>query len=249
MTNIKRIATLDIEGDGLSAERNKELFPEGNHQDPNTIIWSATFAYRDDNGKLVNYTLVSKLPNHTREVKHGIYTVAHHKDTTVIPDEVWAKHVFNKKPRQEDGERRPVHSCVNEFDLIGRVILYAAMLTDRGYKIYCKGYGNHNYDLKAICYSMYRLKGKATAESVLDIFTQKLPLINATPLIPELNNQWIDTERQIKSGCWEENQLYMKIGIKHNIEDAIQLLNIITNSKYIKESAVNERIDSIKEDF
>jgi hypothetical protein len=123
------------------------------------------------------------------------------------------------------------------------------MLTDSGYKIYCKGYGNHNYDLKAICYSMYRLKGKSTAESVVDILTNKFPLINATPLIPDVNTKWVKTEEQVHTGNYKLNQQYMNTGIKHNIEDAIQLLNIITNSKYIKEFAVNERVESIKEDF
>lgn len=228
-----RILTLDLEGDGLSADINQQLFPNDNHQDPNTIIWCATIAYRDDNNKLITNTYVAKLPNHTREVKDGIMTKAYHEDSTYVPKKIWSNGEFHER----------IKEFKSEFELLNGLTHDLYDLHRNGYKIYCKGYGKYNYDYLAMYNSLNRIN-KGLASSFDDLFGKHIGFNNASELYPEINKHWVETSKQIKTGKWVDNQKYMSCGIKHNIEDAIQLLNILP--KYIEQK---NKLDSLNEDF
>lgn len=209
------------------------MFPNDNHQDPNTIIWCATIAYRDDNNKLITNTYVAKLPNHTREVKDGIMTKAYHEDSTYVPKKIWANGEFHER----------INEFKSEFELLCSLTHDLFDLHRNGYKIYCKGYGKYNYDYLAMYNSLNRIN-KALASSFDNLFGKHIGIRNASELYPEINKHWVETSKQIKTGEWVDNQKYMSCGIKHNIEDAIQLLNILP--KYIEQK---NKLDSLNEDF
>lgn len=229
-----KIMTLDLEGDGLDAEINQKLFPTGNHQDPNTQIWCATLAFRDDNNKLNTETYVAKLPNHTREVKDGIMTKAYHEDTTYVPQRIWLNDHFIYS----------IYKQNNELELIRSLTSSLFNYYNMGYKIYCKGYGKYNYDYLAIYNSLNRIGDESLAKSFEKLFGNVIGMNNAAEEFPEINKLWKETSKQVKSGEWVDNQRYMSFGIKHNIEDAIQLLNILP--KFVDQK---NKLDSLNGDF
>lgn len=242
MTSTNRILTLDIEGDGLDASRNQELFPEGNHQDPNTQIWCATIAHKDDDNKLITDTYIAKLPNHTRLVKDGIMTKAYHEDSTKVPEKI----AVNNKWLNGCEYEQHIFKLYSEWDLIKTLSDMLAVFDMCGYKIYCKGYGKYNYDYLAICNSFNRLKAHkqdaSSTEMIIGIVG--CGMINAAKEFPEINKLWKETSKQVKSGNWVPNQEYMNWGVKHNIEDAVQLLNILQ-----KPIAQKNKLDSLNGDF
>lgn len=226
-----KILTLDLEGDGLSADINQQLFPEGNHQDPNTQIWCATIALRTEDNSLLTETIVSKLPNHTREVKDGIMTKAYHEDSTRIPDKIWANGDWHDR----------ICKCRDEYELIINLLKELSHFQRQGYTIYCKGYGEYNYDYIALANSFMRLRN-TNFDKLVE--TVGLKFHNTSTEFPELDKQWVETAKQVKTGEWKDNQKYMACGIKHNIEDAIQLLNLIP--KYLN---IKERTNNLNADF
>lgn len=226
-----KILTLDLEGDGLDAEINQKLFPDGNHQDPNTQIWCATIALRTEDNSLLTETLVAKLPNHTREVKDGIMTKAYHEDTTNVPNKIWANGEFHER----------ILECEDEFELIIKLLNELHFFQRRGYDIYCKGYGEYNYDYIALSNSIHRIKGWELDQIIQ---TTGIKFHNTSTEFPELEKHWTETAKQVKTGEWKDNKKYMAWGIKHNIEDAIQLLNLIP--KYLN---IKERTNDLNEDF
>ena len=58
-------------------------------------------------------------------------------------------------------------------------------------------------------------------------------------------NGWKHTAPQAKAGEWIDNQEYLRNAVKHNIEDAIQLADII----YGKEKFCRFTIDKISENI
>ena len=237
-----KIMTLDLEGDGLDAEINQKLFPNGNHQDPNTQIWCATIAFKDDNNKLITDTYVAKLPNHTRLVKDEYWTKAYHEDSTKVPKKI----VVNNKWLNGCEYEQRIIQMNDEWELIKYLSDSLLTYSYRGYKLYCKGYGKYNYDYLAICNSFNRLRAnKPDASDIeLDIGIVGCGMINAAKEFPEINSLWQETSKQVKSGNWVPNQEYMNWGVKHNIEDAVQLLNILQ-----KPVAMKNKLDSLNGDF
>ena len=255
MTNTNRILTLDIEGDGLDASRNQELFPEGNHQDPNTQIWCATIAYKDDNNKLITDTYIAKLPNHPRLVKPILWNEDH---TIMLRDEIWTSafhDVETKVPKKINIDNKWLNGCKyeqriheldSEWDLISWLVCNLLTYDYMGYNICCKGYGEYNYDYLAIYNSFNRLKAnrEEDEDSILDIEYLGKRMINAAKEFPAINKLWQETSKQVKCEQRAPNQEYIRWGVKHNMEDSIQLLNLLQ-----KPIAEKNKLDSINEDF
>jgi len=191
-----KFRTIDIEGDG-NTYVNKRLFPEGNHFDPDTIMWCITFCDQDYN----TLTLVKKLPPETRVI-NGVNgkdrTVARHELTTVIP-------------RFIDNHEIVEFTDWKEFL---KEITWQIMIS--GGDIYSKGYGKYNYDAMV-------LKANFDRNDMFDGVSHLIKSVNTT--------KWEETTRQTKKGGWIPNQEFTENGIKHNIEDAIQLAQRINNKE------------------
>lgn len=195
-----RYITLDIEGDGLSQEYNKQVFPEGNHYDKDTRIWCVTF----HNGS-TNKTFVCKLPKTTRRLPRPYrvgnsicwYTRAFHEDSTVVPETL-------------NGYR------IERIDDYGRFLKRIAEFIETASKlgiiIYFKGYGSYNYDKDAL----------------RDNFAKFGINCDLSCLINKSVNNWHKTTPQVNSRQHLANQQYMEQGIIHNIEDAKQLFDYCT---------------------
>lgn len=243
MYDIKKFIAIDIEGDGLDKSINQKIFPDGCHIDPNTRIWCATIAIRSvATGAINTRTYVTKL-NGTRAVigpngrMAGMTTAEHYKETT-IPKQM--ETIFGS---------HEVIECPNEQVLLTRLLSEINYLTCnlRNY-IWIKGYGEYKYDYMAIINSLDRLfktdpryddKLKELINSVFGAY-----IYNATTEFPRITVDWPGTTEQISAGRFKDNQTYMNTGIRHNIEDTVQLLNMV--ERYAKQSNAEE---SIKEDF
>lgn len=191
-----KFRTIDIEGDG-NTYVNKRLFPDGNHFDPDTIMWCITFCDQDYN----TLTLVKKLPPETRVI-NGVTrkdrTVARHELTTVIPKVI-------------DNHEIVEFTDWKEFL---KEITWQIMIS--GGDIYSKGYGKYNYDAMV-------LKANFDRNDMFDGVSHLIKSVNTT--------KWEETTRQTKKGGWIPNQEFTENGIKHNIEDAIQLAQRINNKE------------------
>lgn len=191
-----KFRTIDIEADG-NTKVNKRLFPDGNHFDPDSIMWCVTFCDQDYN----TLTLVKKLPHETRVI-NGVTgkdrTVARHELTTVIP-----KIIDN-------------HEIVEFTDWkeFLKEITWQIMISCGD--IYSKGYGKYNYDAMV-------LKANFDRNDMYDGVSHLIKSVNTT--------KWEETTCQIKKGGWVPNQEFTENGIKHNIEDAIQLAQRINNNE------------------
>lgn len=201
--------TIDLEGDGLNREYNKQIFPDGNHFDPETRIWCCTFCGNKEDGTIGKSTFVCKLPPVPRRLlkpyKKGGYDVwvtsAIHEVNTVIPEDMV----------EDDFEA----DMYKEF--ITRIYRRLRTACDKGITVYFKGYGTYEYDkdLLRINFMKYNLP-----TDVLDCMKLYTP------------DKWESTELQIVHARIP-NQEYMNVGIKHNIEDAVQLLKVINSSTTI----------------
>lgn len=191
-----KFRTIDIEGDG-NTYVNKRLFPDGNHFDPDTIMWCITFCDQDYN----TLTLVKKLPPETRVI-NGVTgkdrTVARHELTTVIPKVI-------------DNHEIVEFTDWKEFL---KEITWQIMISSGD--IYSKGYGKYNYDAMV-------LKANFDRNDMFDGVSHLIKSVNTT--------KWEETTRQTKKGGWIPNQEFTENGIKHNIEDAIQLAQRINNKE------------------
>lgn len=192
---INEFKTIDIEGDGLAAQINQKLFPEGNHFDPGTIIWCVTICDQDYN----TTTFVHKLPDKPRPVKNGYCTKAVHYASSKVPESV-------------DG-----HKVIEYTDIKDFLREVCSAIYDS--KVYCKGYWDgkelYNYD-----------------RTVLEANIDRYGCIGHTVTrnIEALRvDNWKRTCNQVKTGQWIDNEQYMINGIRHNIEDAIQLAKRINN--------------------
>ena len=116
-----KIVTIDIEGDGLSRDLNKKLFPEGGHYDPDTRLWCITFT--DDKG---TDTYVCKLPTQPRQGRK-----AYHEAATKVPKEI-------------NGHK--VTEVTDYWSFLNTIYLLLKLYKASGYKICFKGYGKYDYD-------------------------------------------------------------------------------------------------------
>lgn len=193
-----KFRTIDIEGDGLKSSINQKLFPNGNHFDPDTIMWCITFCDQDYD----TLTLVKKLPPEKRMV-HGVKDMlnsSYHEITTVIPKVIDNHEIIEFTDWQEFLKEITWQIMISEGD------------------IYSKGYGEYNYDAMV-------LKANYERNNVYDGVSKLIKAVNPT--------KWNKTFEQVKNYI-VPNQEFTERGIKHNIEDAIQLAQRI-NSKEVKQ--------------
>ena len=195
--------TLDCEADGLNKEYNRQVFPDGNHFDPESRIWSVTFCRPD----MATRTFVSMIP-HTRQLpgyyrhKNGTLmnrTLAYHEITNIVPKNV----VIN------DGSTRAVNEITDYTSYLTKL---RDMIESCPLQIAFKGFGSHDYDVELLKVNFDRYN----IEYNKDMF-DKFVNIN----IPKSN--WKATHEQTHAGHYITNQQYMVNGIIHNIEDAIEL--------------------------
>jgi len=236
MIDIKKIVTLDLEGDGLKKEINQKLFPTGCHIDPNTRIWCATFTARM-NGQIVTSTYTTKL-NGTRAVyvngRMSGMTTAEHYDSTVIPTEIDT--VFG---------HHQIRAFKDERDLFVSLIRNLMILGNK-YEVWVKGYNGYKYDYLALMNSMVRLWPDTNMTKVVDFMNDVISIKfrDAAAEFPKLQVNWPGTTEQVQIGDFKDNQTYMNTGIIHNIEDSYQLFTMV--ERYAKEANAEE---SIKGDF
>lgn len=181
--------------DGLKSSINQKLFPNGNHFDPDTIMWCITFCDQDYN----TLTLVKKLPPEKRMV-HGVKDMlnsSYHEITTVIPKIIDNHEIIEFTDWQEFLKEITWQIMISEGD------------------IYSKGYGEYNYDAMV-------LKANYERNNVYDGVSKLIKSVNPT--------KWDKTFEQVKNYI-VPNQEFTERGIKHNIEDAIQLAQRINNKE------------------
>lgn len=135
----------------------------------------------------------------------------------LVKDGVYTKAVHYKDSVvPKDIEGHEITEFTDTMKFINAIMMKIMM--SPGYT-YCKGYKGYNYDamlLKSFC-DRNNYYGDLAIEYV-------------KPIEPSV---WSETHNQIKSGNWIDNQTYMVNGIKHNIEDAIQLAQRINNKEVI----------------
>lgn len=198
-----KYVTLDCEADGLNKEYNRQVFPEGNHFDPESRIWSVTFCRPD----MRTITYVSMIPN-TRQLprsyrhKNGTLmnrTLAYHEITNIVPKSV----VIN------DGTFHSVKEITVYTEYLTKL---RDMIAACPLQIAFKGFGAHDYDvdLLKVNFDRYHI------EYDKEMFS-KFVNINI------VNADWKATHRQTQAGHYTTNQQYMVNGIIHNIEDTVEL--------------------------
>ena len=240
LVKAKRIVALDLEGDGLSAQINQKIFPNGNHFDPNTRIWCASIATKliGDcklfHNETITHTMCAKL-NGTRPViddngRMAGMTVAEHYLNTVVPQTM-----------QVFGDDRHIVDVSNEARLIKGIKHLLSILdapdvttgTESDTIICVKGYGEYNYDAMLLNAACKRLGLSIPANKFSN-------LINVSPII----GNWNPTHSQIKVNQYVDNQKYLETGIRHCIEDTIQLCDYL-----YKAQAYYKKLNNIHGDF
>lgn len=237
MIEIKKIVTLDLEGDGLKKEINQKLFPTGCHFDPGTRIWCATLTTRSKEGRIVTDTYTTKL-NGTRAIyvndRMVGMTTAEHYASTVIPTEV--NTIFGK---------HHIRPCDTIDIFMKELILELCNYSSNGYEIWIKGYrdiaGNYyKYDRIALLNATYKVFNKTSKKTInLAFVNNGIKFRDAAAEFPKLQVNWPGTTEQVQIGDFKDNQPYMNTGIIHNIEDSYQLFTMV--ERYAKESNAEER--------
>ena len=109
---------------------------------------------------------------------------------------------------------RPVMEIPNVKDFLYQV--YWKLVTMA--PVYSKGYGKYNFDLQAL-YANFERAGLWTRP-----LEGTVKSVNTT--------RWNRTSSQVYTGGYKGNREYMMDGIRHNIEDSIQLAERIKNKEY-----------------
>ena len=161
----------------------------------------------------ITRTYVCKLPNKPRELPNGMKTKAYHEDATKVPEYI-GKHKI---------KRFRIYSS-----FIYAIYNTLLQMEELGYKVYFKGYDKFDYDR-----DMLEMKFKE-----FNIPTDTLN--NLYNINKEMNITWKKTYDQVTTGKWLNNQEYMESGIRHNIEDAIQLYEVIEERVKKLEDRVDE---------
>lgn len=232
MIDIKKIVTLDLEGDSLKKEINQKLFPTGCHFDPGTRIWCATLTTRSKEGIIVTDTYTTKL-NGTRAIyvndRMAGMTTAEHYASTVIPTEV--NTIFGK---------HHIRPCDTIDIFMKELILELCNYSLNGYEIWIKGYNGYKYDYIAIMNSMKRLWPLTDMNKVMNFMNDVISIKfrDAAAEFPKLQVNWPGTTEQVQIGDFKDNQTYMNTGIIHNIEDSYQLFTMV--ERYAKEANAEE---------
>ena len=147
-------------------------------------------------------TLVHKLPDKPRPVKDGYWTKAVHYASSKVPESV-------------DG-----HKVIEFTDM--KDFLREVCSAIYGSKVYCKAYVSgdkvYNYDRTVLDANIdrYGCLGHTVTRNIEAVRV----------------DNWKRTYNQVKPGQWIDNEQYMINGIRHNIEDAIQLAEKINRGEY-----------------
>ena len=125
-----------------------------------------------------------------------------------------AYHELNTRVPKEIGGHK-VTEVKNYWSFLNTIYLIIKLYKVTGCSICFKGYGKYDYD-KDMLEIVFKKFGIET--DVLDC------LINVHK---QTVGRWKETTKQIYTGTRIPNQEYIINGIKHNIEDSIQLYNLV----------------------
>jgi hypothetical protein len=161
------------------------------------------------------YTYVCKLPNTVRTLPNGMKTKAYHEDATVVPESV-------------DGHNVMQFRVYSSF--IYAIYCRMCKLKELGFTVCFKGYGKYNYDkdMLTIIFDKFGLD-TSVLECMLNV--HKLTV-----------GRWSETAKQISTGTRIPNQEYIIRGIRHNIEDCLQLYNIVREYVHERTDGKNQEI-------
>jgi hypothetical protein len=212
-----KIATIDIEGDGLRRELQQKIFENLGHFDRKTRPWCIGIT-TDQGTKMY----VCKLPSrgrHIGDIEDKEYYGPKHDESTKIPSTI-------------DGvEVRPFE---NRDNMILYIVSEILRLSAEGYEILFKGYKDHRliepddyeddfvlceldedfgYDLELIKTRIERIMSKVTSSMKL--------------VYPKT---WDNTHRQGYTGG-KSNQVFLENGIRHCKEDCEQLYRLAIEGK------------------
>lgn len=130
----------------------------------------------------------------TRTLPNGWVTKAYHLATTKVPNRIWACGEFHNVVEFKE-YKEFLWNIHNVLELLPNV--------------HFKGFGEHDYDKELLQVNFKKY----------DIDTIPLEkMVNVNP------TRWTKTAEQVHTGAYLSNQDYLNYGIKHNIEDTIQLM-------------------------
>ena len=234
MNDLTAITTIDIEGDGLDRSINQKLFPIQPHIDPGTRIWCVSFAVRPLSDNPFNiavqesldyntsvYTYVCKLPDTPRMIYDyngriiGRTEAIHEKETKV-------PHYKNARNVLHPGVEYSIVEIPDYYEFLTKVVnvidnlLSCPSPIDKipMQPIISKGYGNYNYD--------YIVLKNACSKNGIKFNGSGMISLSG---VPKLNSA-----KQVSTGQYKLNQLYLETGIEHNIDDTLLLNEYIYNN-------------------
>lgn len=244
LSDLIAIITIDIEGDGLDRSINQKLFPKGAHIDPNTRIWSVSFAIRnlyDNPSETSIYTYVCKLPDTVRNV-YDYYgriigrTTAIHEKETKVPK----RHKIRLQGHSGAISWITEIPDYKEFltkvaNIIDNLISRPSPIDEfKVQPILSKGYGDYNYDYLVLKNACNKHGIKFSGSCIVSLSD-----------IPKLNSA-----KQVSAGHYKLNQEYLLNGIEHNIDDTVLLNDYIYNNlksnlslKQINKAIILKQID------
>lgn len=197
---------LDLEGDALNRFYNRQVFPFGNHFDPDTRIWCCSIY--GGNNNIVTYCC--KLPPITRTLPRP------YKDK--YGNEYWttsSKHLASTIiPMKLNGYNITAIDDYQEF--LNRINVVLGIAKDFKAIVYFKGFGlkhDYDYELLKVNFNKYNIP------------TNNLSVLRNA--YKDFTIPWTPTSAQVQSGQSIPNQEYIEKGIIHNIEDVQELWEIV----------------------
>ncbi len=197
---------IDLEGDALNRFYNRQVFPNGNHFDPDTRIWCCSIY--GGNNNIVTYCC--KLPSTTRTLPRP------YKDK--YGNEYWtttSKHLTNTIiPKKLNGYNITAIDDYQEF--LNRINGVLGIAKDFKAIVYFKGFGlkhDYDYELLKVNFNKYNIP------------TNNLSVLRNA--YKDFTIPWTPTSAQVQSGQSIPNQEYLEKGIIHNIEDVQELWEIV----------------------
>lgn len=145
-------------------------------------------------------TFVCKLPPTTRTLPDGSHTGSFHLESTRVPKSYGTTTIVEIK------------DYVEFLKEISKILEQAK---NTGYKVCFKGYGKYDYDKDMLTHIFNKF-----GISTYGIDT----MVNVYALTKD---KWPDTHKQVGLELKKPNQEFICDGIRHNIEDTLQLYNII----------------------
>lgn len=202
---------IDLEGDSLSRLYNRQVFPNGNHFDPDTRIWCCSIQGANNNivtycCKLPSTTRTLPRPYHYKDKKTGEYkvcwnTTSRHLDSTIIPKKLNGYNI----------------TAIDDYqEFLNRINNVLGIAKDFRAIVYFKGFGlkhDYDYELLKVNFNKYNIP------------TSNLSILRNA--YKDFTIPWTPTSAQVQSGQSIPNQEYLEKGIIHNIEDVQELWEIV----------------------